>query len=552
MFKRFIIGLFLISLVACSKPAPNKLDYLENIDSIVMGLKGTNVRQHMNILASDEMQGREAGTENYDKAAQYLIQNFSDLGLQPLGSGGSFKQPIRFIESRLDTESTAMRIYNDERSVDLIFKDDYIRSGGFGNVSEKITAPLVFVGYGIIAPEYNHDDFEGVNVKDKILVVLSGAPPNFNTDQRAFYSSSRTKAEIAIAKGVSGIISLRTPVDQKRRPWARYLPGVGSPGMRWLNKDNEPHNGYIQLQGSATISQTGAKKIFELSGHDLDQIFNLHADGLTNSFDMGITATLERSSNQREVLSSNIVGFIEGSDPILRSQYVIYTAHLDHIGIRTGKGNDHIHNGAYDNAAGIGSIIEIASSILSMDERPRRSIIFAALTAEEKGLQGSSYFVKNPTVPIESLVANINIDMPYLGFPVADIHAFGAEHSSLYGAMERATQYIGMQFTPDPLPEEVRFVRSDQFSFVKEGIPALALKAGTISSDINIDGDKELDHFLKNHYHQPTDDLNLPFSIEGTERFVRTGLVLGLIIANDEQKPSWNTDDFFGDKFAPK
>ena len=552
MFKHFIIGLFLISLVACSKPAPNKLDYLENIDSIIMGLKGTNVRQHMNILASDEMQGREAGTENYDKAAQYLIQNFSDLGLQPLGSGGSFKQPIRFIESRLDTESTAMRIYNDDRSVDLIFKDDYIRSGGFGNVSEKITAPLVFVGYGIIAPEYNHDDFEGVNVKDKILVVLSGAPPNFNTDQRAFYSSSRTKAEIAIAKGVSGIISLRTPVDQKRRPWARYLPGVGSPGMRWLNKDNEPHNGYIQLQGSATISQTGAKKIFELSGHDLDQIFNLHADGSTNSFDMGITATLERSSNQREVLSSNIVGFIEGSDPILRSQYVIYTAHLDHIGIRTGKGNDHIHNGAYDNAAGIGSIIEIASSILSMDERPRRSIIFAALTAEEKGLQGSSYFVKNPTVPIESLVANINIDMPYLGFPVADIHAFGAEHSSLYGAMERATQYIGMQFTPDPLPEEVRFVRSDQFSFVKEGIPALALKAGTISSDINIDGDKELDNFLKNHYHQPTDDLNLPFSIEGTERFVRTGLVLGLIIANDEQKPSWNTDDFFGDKFAPK
>lgn len=552
MFKHFIIGLFLISLVACSKPAPNKLDYLENIDSIIMGLKGTNVRQHMNILASDEMQGREAGTENYDKAAQYLIQNFSDLGLKPLGSDSSFEQPIRFIESRLDTESTVMRIYNDDQAVDFIFKDDYIRSGGFGNVSEKITAPLVFVGYGIIAPEYNHDDYKGINVKDKILVVLSGAPPNFNTDQRAFYSSSRTKAEIAIAKGVSGIISLRTPVDQKRRPWARYLPGVGSPGMRWLNKDNEPHNGYIQLQGSATISQTGAKKIFELSGHDLDQIFNLHADGLTNSFDMGITATLERSSNQREVLSSNIVGFIEGSDPILRSQYVIYTAHLDHIGIRTGKGNDHIHNGAYDNAAGIGSIIEIASSILSMDERPRRSIIFAALTAEEKGLQGSSYFVKNPTVPIESLVANINIDMPYLGFPVADIHAFGAEHSSLYGAMERATQYIGMQFTPDPLPEEVRFVRSDQFSFVKEGIPALALKAGTISSDINIDGDKELDNFLKNHYHQPTDDLNLPFSIEGTERFVRTGLVLGLIIANDEQKPSWNTDDFFGDKFAPK
>lgn len=552
MFKKLIISLFFTTIIACTSSNTDDSNLVNTIDFVVGELKGENVRKHMEVLASDEMLGREAGTENYDKAAQYLIQNFSDLGLKPLGSDSSFEQPIRFIESRLDTESTVMRIYNDDQAVDFIFKDDYIRSGGFGNVSEKITAPLVFVGYGIIAPEYNHDDYKGINVKDKILVVLSGAPPNFNTDQRAFYSSGRTKAEIAIAQGASGIISLRTPVDQKRRPWERYLPGVGSPGMRWLNQDNEPYNGYTQLQGSATISQAGAKKLFELSGHDLDQIFNHHAEGLNNSFDMGVTATLERSSNQREVLSSNIIGFIEGSDPILRSQYVIYTAHLDHIGIRTGKGNDHIHNGAYDNAAGIGSIIEIASSILSMDQPPRRSIIFAALTAEEKGLQGSSYFVKNPTVPIESLVANINIDMPYLGFPVADIHAFGAEHSSLYGAMETATQYIGIQFTPDPLPEEVRFVRSDQFSFVKEGIPALALKAGTISSDPNIDGGKELDNFLKNHYHQPTDDLNLPFSNEGTERFARTGLLLGLIVANDEQKPTWNADDFFGDKFAPK
>jgi hypothetical protein len=552
MFKKLIISLFFTTIIACTSSNTDDSNLVNTIDFVVGELKGENVRKHMEVLASDEMLGREAGTENYDKAAQYLIQNFSDLGLKPLGSDSSFEQPIRFIESRLDTESTVMRIYNDDQAVDFIFMDDYIRSGGFGNVSEKITAPLVFVGYGIIAPEYNHDDYKGINVKDKILVVLSGAPPNFNTDQRAFYSSGRTKAEIAIAQGASGIISLRTPVDQKRRPWERYLPGVGSPGMRWLNQDNEPYNGYTQLQGSATISQAGAKKLFELSGHDLDQIFNHHAEGLNNSFDMGVTASLERSSNQREVLSSNIIGFIEGSDPILRSQYVIYTAHLDHIGIRTGKGNDHIHNGAYDNAAGIGSIIEIASSILSMDQPPRRSIIFAALTAEEKGLQGSSYFVKNPTVPIESLVANINIDMPYLGFPVADIHAFGAEHSSLYGAMETATQYIGIQFTPDPLPEEVRFVRSDQFSFVKEGIPALALKAGTISSDPNIDGGKELDNFLKNHYHQPTDDLNLPFSNEGTERFARTGLLLGLIVANDEQKPTWNADDFFGDKFAPK
>jgi len=187
-----------------------------------------------------------------------------------------------------------------------------------------------------------------------------------------------------------------------------------------------------------------------------------------------------------------------------------------------------------------------------MNPAPRRSIIFAAVTAEEKGLQGSSYFVKNPPIPIENLVANINIDMPYLGFPVADLHAFGAEHSSLHDAVAKASDYIGMQFTPDPLPEEVRFVRSDQFSFVKEGIPAVALKAGTISSDPSIDGSKELDNFLKNHYHQSSDDLDLPFSEEGTEGFVRTALLLGLIVADEDEKPIWNKGDFFGDKFTLK
>ena len=549
MLKKIIVGLFFIITAACSSPSSDGLNLKILIGSIANELKGQNVRKHMEILASDEMLGREAGTENYDKAAQYVIDNFKVLGLQPLGHNGSYKQPIRFLESKLDIESTELILFKDDHSIDLILREDYLRSGGFGVIDEEILAPLAFVGYGIIAPEYNHNDYENIDVKDKLLLMLSGAPAEFTTDQRAYYSSSRTKAEIAIEQGAVGVITMRTPVDQKRRPWARYLSGLGAPGMRWLNENDEPYQGYTQLKGSATISQSGAQKLFNLSGHNLEQIFKLHAEGGTNSFLMGIEASLKRSSIQREVVSSNIIGFIQGDDPELKKEYVIYTAHLDHIGIR-GDGEDNIYNGAYDNAAGIGAIIEIADTIISMESKPRRSIIFAAVTAEEKGLQGSSYFTINPTVPLESLVANINIDMPYLGFPVADLHGFGAEHSTLYHALEKASQYIGMQLTPDPLPQEVRFVRSDQFSFVKEGIPALGLRPGTISSDESIDGAKELDNFLKNHYHQPTDDLSLPFSIEGTERFVRTGLALGLIIANDQSRPIWNKDDFFGDKFS--
>ena len=287
-----------------------------------------------------------------------------------------------------------------------------------------------------------------------------------------------------------------------------------------------------------------------MSGHDLDALFVKHEAGGTGSFDLGVSATLARSSTQRRVSSANVVGVLEGSDPELRDEYLVYTGHLDHIGLRPGKNGDDIHNGAYDNAAGVGAILEIAQAMSQLPVKPRRSVIFAMVTAEEKGLQGSSYFTKNPPVPASQLVANINIDMPYLGFPVLDVHAFGAEHSTLMAPADEATRQLGMQLTPDPKPEEVRFIRSDQFSFVVEGIPAVAFKAGMISSDPAIDGEAALDDFLKNHYHQSSDDLDLPYSAEGAERFARAGLLMGLIVADDDERPRWVENDFFGDRFA--
>ena len=417
-----------------------------------------------------------------------------------------------------------MSLEKDGESTTLVFRDDFIRSGGFGAAEEEITAELVFIGHGIIAPELDHDDFAGVDVNGKILVVLSGAPPMFDTDRRAFYSSGSGKAAVAVEKGAVGMITLRTPVDQERRPWARYLPGVGSPGMRWIDADGSPFEGFPELKGGATVSEAGAIKIFEVSGHDLDAIFEKHAAGETGSFDMGVTATLARTSTQRSVSSANVIGVLEGSDPELKNEYVVYTGHLDHIGLRSGKDGDDIHNGAYDNAAGVSSILEIAQAMSGMATRPRRSVIFAMVTAEEKGLQGSSYFAKNPTVPVDRLVANINIDMPYLGFPVDDVHAFGADHSSLYGPADEATKLLGMQLTPDPKPEEVRFIRSDQFSFVKEGIPAVAFKAGMQSSDPSIDGAAMLDDFLRNHYHQSSDDLDSTIQQRGRRAFCSRGI----------------------------
>lgn len=511
-------------------------------------ITGADIHAQMVVLADDAMAGREAGSVAYDQAAAHVAGLFSAAGLRPLGDAGTYYQNIEFFETRLIPDSASMSLHASGRTTELIFKDDFIRSGGYGAVVEEITAPLVFVGHGITAPEYNHDDFDGLDVDGKILVVLSGAPAHFATDQRAFYSSGRTKTALAASKGAVGMVSVRTPVDQARRPWERYLSGIGRPGMRWLDAGGVPHAAYPQMRGNAALSESGAAKLFGLAGWDLEGLFAHHARGGTGSFEMAVEASLSRTSIQRTVSSANVLGFVPGSDPVLRDEYVIYTAHLDHIGVRPGADGDDIHNGAYDNAAGIGIIVEIARSMMQLP--PRRSVIFAAVTAEEKGLQGSSYLAKNPPVAVDSLVANINIDMPFLGFPIKDVEAFGAEHSSLLAAVTQATREMKLDLTPDPMPEEVRFVRSDQFSFVQEGIPALAFKAGSQSSDPAIDGKAMLSDFLKNHYHRPSDDLSLPYSSEGAERFGRAAGRVGYIVANDDERPTWNPGDFFGERFT--
>ncbi len=546
-FGALSIAFITLFLGACS-PAEMKrsLDLAPAKDTIT----GATIRSHMIVLADDDMAGREAGTAGYDKAARYVAEQFQIAGLAPLGDAGSYFQKIDFFETRLAPDSAALSLIRNDQIVDLTFKDDFLRTGGYGETSEEVTAPLVFAGYGIQALEYNHDDFTGIDVAGKILVVLSGAPPHFDTDQRAFYSSGGGKRANASERGALGLLYIRTPADQARRPWERSFASIGRPGMRWIDETGTPHGSFPELRGSASLSPAGARKLFALAEQNLDQIFEKHTMGDTGSFDLNVSATLKRRSVQRTVSSANVVGVLRGSDPLLRHEFLVYTAHLDHLGVRPGEDGDDIHNGAYDNAAGVAAILEIAKAMAALDTPPRRSVIFAAVTGEEKGQQGSSYFIVHAPVQQDQLIADINIDMPYFGFPIADIEAFGAEHSSLYGATREAAELMGLELSPDSMPEQVRFIRSDQFSFVKTGIPALAFKAGSKSSDPDIDGDAMLQGFLKNHYHRTSDDLSLPYSPEGAERFVEAALLLGLIVTEREARPYWNAGDFFGDMFT--
>lgn len=522
----------------------------QHYDSAFQSLTGAKVRRHIEVLAADDMQGREAGTAGHLKAAEYVASQFAEIGLQPLGDDDTYFQHINFLETRLVEESASMVLHRGDSETLLDYGEDFIRYGGFGRKNELVTAPLVFVGFGIQAPGYTHDDFADVEVRGKILVVFTGAPPRFSSDERAFYSSGASKQALAARLGAVGIVTIRTPVDQKRLTWPRMLGFTKSADMRWLDSDNKAHDGFAELTGNAVLSNSGAEQLFGLVGRDLDELFEYHTNGGTGGFELQLSATLGRQSSQQLASSPNVLALLPGSDPKLRDEYVLFTAHLDHLGVRPGENGDEIHNGAYDNAAGVAIVLEVAGALATLSPLPRRSIIFAAVTGEEKGLRGSDYLANNSPVAIHKIVANINIDMPFLGHPISDIEGLGVEHSTLHRALIRAAEQRELVLTPDPRPELVRLIRSDQFSFVKQGVPGLNLKPGSASSDPNFDGASLRNAFLSDHYHGPTDDLNLPFNEDGAQRFVGVALALGLIVANDNESPRWNDGDFFGDRFV--
>lgn len=543
-----IVGLLLSGmLVSCGSNGDSSG---QSYDKAFESLTGAIVRNHIKILAADDMQGREAGTAGHQKAAEYVASCFSALGLKPLGDNDTYLQNINFLESRLVEESATMVLHKKDVDTVLHYGEDFVRYGGFGRADETVTAPLVFVGFGIQAPGYNHDDFAGVDVDGKILVELTGAPPRFSRDERAFYSSVEGKQALAAELGAVGIITIRTPVDQQRLTWPRVLGFAKAADMRWIDANNKAQDGFPELTGNAVLSNSGAEQLFGLAGRSLDELFERHINGDTGGFELDVSATLDRQSTQRHASSPNVLALLPGSDPALRSEYVLFTAHLDHLGIRRAENGTEIHNGAYDNAAGVAIVIEMAGALTKVSPAPRRSIIFAAVTAEEKGLRGSDYLAHNPPVAIGNIVANINIDMPYLGYPIADVEGFGVEHSTLHEALIRATEQRKLALTPDPRPELVRLIRSDQFSFVKQGVPGLNLKPGSISSDPAIGGAELQSAYLQDHYHGTSDDLNLPFSEEGARSFARIVLALGLIVANDNERPRWKDGDFFGTRFA--
>jgi Zn-dependent M28 family amino/carboxypeptidase len=507
------------------------------------------IEAHVTFLADDLLEGREAGTRGYDLAALYVASQYMQLGLEPAGDDGGWLQSVPLLRGERMREGAAFVVERDGApAIEFRFEEEFLPGLGFDNEAWEVEAPLVFVGQAVVAPEYDHDDLGGIDIDGKIAVLLSGAPERFDNDPRALYSSGREKLRLLAGRGAVGVVYIGDPVREEKSPWARGAANWRRPGMRLRDEAGRPVDTFPQLRGSASLSVAAARRLFEGAERDADEVFAQLKSGELRGFDLPGRARISGRSQLSALQSSNVVGRLPGSDPARSAEHVVYTAHLDHIGIGAEVDGDAIYNGAIDNALGVGIMLEAARLAVNLP-RPARSQVFVALTAEEKGLLGAEHFAAHPGIDGE-LVANINMDMPVILGEQTDVIPIGIEHSSLKEVVEAAAAELGIGLTPDPFPEEVVFVRSDQYAFVRRGIPAVYLDGGIHSAVPGVDGREQLDGFLRQHYHQPSDQLDLGIHFPTAARLATLNQRIGSRVGNAPERPRWNPGNFFGERFA--
>ena len=556
MIKNFSLVAFSIFALSACNEQPNT-PVQTSVEEIPSQVNAENIKAHIAFLADDTLQGRDTGSNGYQIAANYVKSYFKQLGLTPQGSNISseprgFEQQVRFRKTYLVEDSASATIHGLKGDVELDYVTDFLMSGSSLQNETAITAATVFVGYGVISEEFGYNDYENIDVKGKIVVALTGRPDDLPSEEGAHIGSGPEKSRHAAEHGAVGFITIHTPKREKVRSFEKSAQHANTPRLSWLTKDDVPFGKQPEIITGAYIQQDAAQALFEGSEFSLTDIYS--ADTNNNAikgFALPHEVTLKNRSRHEQITSPNIIASVEGSDDELKNEYVVFSAHLDHIGISShGDDEDTINNGALDNASGVAILLETARLLAQMPTKPKRSVLFVVVTGEEKGLLGSSYFANNPTLPVTQLVANVNLDMPLILYPFADVIAFGSTHSTLGQIVATAAKKVDIELSEDPMPEQALFTRSDHYSFVKAGIPSVFLMTGFKSTDDSIDGGAVFADFLKNHYHQHSDEISLPINYQAAADFTLVNMMIGLEIANQSERPQWHVGDFFGLTFA--
>ncbi len=524
---------------------------IRGVQTALGAITGDLIRQHMSTLADDKFEGRGLGTAGYDSALSYVETTLKSYGVEPAGENGGFRQRVPLRNSTVVEDASFLKVKSAGGIKTLAYGVDYMLAAD--HLRERVTiddAPVMFVGYGVSAPAHGYDDYAAAgSLAGKVVAYLSGAPASLPSTQRAYYSSGGVKDAEAVKRGAIGTISFTSPDDPRFR-WDVSVATGKQGSFAWVDAKGQPSRGDAALRGSASLNHSGAAALFAGAPTPLAEVFAAAAASRPQAFDLTTRVSLATSSTRKDIESANLVGRVPGSDPQLQAEHVVYIAHVDHFGRGVAMNGDDIYNGAHDNASGVAVVLEIAHAAAALPTRSRRSALFLFVTAEERGLLGSDYFARHPTVPRASLVADLALDMPFLFHPLLDIVPYGAQHSTLMAPVTKAAQHLGIGLAEDPIPEQVLFIRSDHYSFVRQGIPSLFIKSGFKTGDPARDGGQLNAAYRRDVYHKPNDDMTQAFDFEAGAAHARLNFLTGWLVAQETARPAWNPGDFFGQMFG--
>jgi hypothetical protein len=542
MKKYFLI---VCSVIALNISAQN-ITISKDIKKAMDRIDTNTIRAHIAYLADDKLKGRLPGTEGYQMAVDYVIDQYKKIGLIPGGDNGGYTQKVLIRKSIVENSSAVAILKDKVGNIDsLAFMKDFAPAPHPLNKKAAVEGQLVFAGYGVEVPG-GYSDYTGIDVKGKIVVLVAGAPDGLHSTVSAHFSNGGNKMNVAFEKGAIGVIIF----NSQNRPSTNANPTLQS--NTTINPDktmafSRGFTGNLNVVVNATTQLM--RRLFMNSGKNLQQVLADIKNGKPSSFEFGYSLYVSYATIHSDIESYNVVGLIPGVDKILKNEYVVHSAHLDHVGIGRVVDGDSIYNGAHDNASGVSSLLEIARVYKSSGAKPKRSILIVMVTGEEMGLLGSSYFAANPTVSKASIVADVNTDMPTVIAPLLSVVPLGAEHSSLMNNVKFAAGYLGLDVENDPEPTENRFVRSDQYSFVMNGIPALHIKYGTKTNIPGFDLTAFVKQWRAKYYHQAADGLEGGiFNFTAAKTYVQLNFLISYSIAQTTERPKWNDGDLFAKK----
>ncbi|MDP1815815.1 MAG: M20/M25/M40 family metallo-hydrolase [Leadbetterella sp.] len=539
--NKLSILFLLISIGTFAQEVPLEvLKLTESIDT-------NKIKSHVAYLSSDLLLGRKPGKPGYQMAVDYVIKEYKSMGILPAGENGGYTQKVILRNSKLVKDKTNLSFtQNDGTSQKLTLGEDYLFYANPEKSKVDFSAPLVFVGSGIDAPELGFNDYKNIDVKGKICVVLQKSPDNVPANVKLHLRYPSTYQDYALKHGAVGVL-----LCNYENNTARFKVGANLSIQGGSNVSIKPDGkltpsanymgGNIQVAGSITVDVL--KDLMKANGLNLEEIWKGLEKGNYVSQNLKTTASGIYESVYSDIESYNVIGKIEGTDKKLKNEYVIHSAHLDHLGVGKAIEGDSIYNGAHDNASGVAAALEIARTYSQLPIKPKRSMLFLMCTAEEMGLLGSAYFANNPTVPKKDIVVDVNTDMPTFLAQLESIAPLGAEHSTLEDITKKAAKLLNISIETDPEPTEGRFVRSDQYSFVKAGIPALHVKFGHINSNKNLAEDVK--KWRAAHYHKPSDQIENGFVWSASRKYAQVNFLISYMAAQDKKRVSWKKDDFF-------